>query len=900
MDHISSKINQKISFLKGTNQNELLKVRLQSKLEYLLFLTLGYLWNKNWNSLDIDSKEYCIENILKPSIGSVVTIIRKLDIDKAIFGNKKEKDLQKAIDKYPNLRNEKIGHGYSFEDDTEKLLEAFENIIDAIEGSELFLYNQKNDIILVTHEMNGIFSGISFKSDGFGYSPWKCPSSIAKFDIDSTYLFTWDNNYFKLSPFVEIESEGEGYVFGDIQEKLTGRIKYNQLLKTGVALRDKSEISSLLISSEKHKKKTANGTIINNFERNYKKFIHNDTKAKIREFLLKNQSSVFATIWGHGGVGKTASIQSLCEDLSNEQKKSFDYIVFISAKNRFYDYYKGSILELENNLSSFDSVVKYINKILFNNEVFEKKSILEFEGSLLLIIDDFETFSKQENENIIQFIKTLNINHHKVILTTRSATFITGEEIKTNELSEPETQKFLLEAAKIELPDYNTEVLKKELQRNSNLQKVHEITSGRPLFIFQFAILLGQKGSIEETLNFDIKSTKAAINFLYDRIYDYLSLDAKNMFVAISLLVTEDDLSNLLDKLKFILNKENKEGEFQIALNELIKLKIIELVDKDFFRVYSAEILRLMRKYYENKGPEYEGNITNRFQLIDGTKTINTDWALLENADSSRIISTEEEVENKYRYILNRDKTPLEIKLKAAVNYTAYLVSHKSKIEKAIKVYDDYYHIFYKTKDYIKNYAQYCWAEGSIESRYKAVKILKDFLATRTKVTTEEFLDLLGILMTYSAILFIGEREEIKERLRYKEIDPKEYESMYKNQKERFSEAFRFPGQKLYSSIKEYDILNAEPYVRHSALEGLSHFVEICIRNQKLKLAKEVCTYVLENLPQNFRKPFIFKLSKIDALENPNRIIDPYKKTETAFGKLLKEKLLGTKKAESK
>lgn len=372
------------------------------------------------------------------------------------------------------------------------------------------------------------------------------------------------------------------------------------------------------------------------------------------------------------------------------------------------------------------------------------------------------------------------------------------------------------------------------------------------------------------------------------------------MFVAISLLVTEDDLSNLLEKLKFILNKENKEEEFQNALSELIKLKIIELVDRDFFRVYSPEILRLMKKYYEHKGPEYEGNITNRFQLIGNSKSLNTDWALLENADASRIISIEEEVENKYRYILNRDKTPEQIKLKAALNFSSYLVTHKGKLEKAIKLYDDYYHIFYKNLDYIKSYAQYCWAEGSENNRNQAVQIIKNFIATRTKVSQENFLDLLGIQMTYTAIILISEREDIKERMRYKEIGRREYEVLYSSQKERFSEVFKFPGLKLYSLIKEIDILTTEPYVRHSALEGLSHFVEICIRNAKFKLAKEVCNFVLTSLPQNFQKPFIFKLSKIDSIENPVRIIDPYQKTETSFGKILKDKLSQSQQKDTK
>lgn len=121
MDYISSKLKQKIDFLNGTNQYENLRVHYQSKLEYSLFLILGYLWNKNWETIDPSDKEYCIENILKPSIGSIVSTARKLDLEKEIFGNKREKSLHSTIDKYPNLRNERIGHGYSFEDDTTTL-----------------------------------------------------------------------------------------------------------------------------------------------------------------------------------------------------------------------------------------------------------------------------------------------------------------------------------------------------------------------------------------------------------------------------------------------------------------------------------------------------------------------------------------------------------------------------------------------------------------------------------------------------------------------------------------------------------------------------------------------------------------------------------------------------------
>lgn len=891
MDYITSKLNQKIDFLKGTNQNESLKVHYQAKLEYKLLLILGYFWNKNWTLLEPSDKEYCIENILKPSIGSIVATARKLDIEKEIFGNKKEKNLHTSIDKYPNLRNERIGHGYSFDDDTKSMLAILENLIDTIDNSESFLFKEKNDFILVINENQGVFSGINFKSDGFGYSPWKCLSSVYEFNLNSIYILTEENKYLKISPFIEIDEEGDIYTFSSIQEKLTGRVKFNKLIKTGVLLKERNEFISLIISNERDKRKTANGTIINNFEKNFKKFIDTGVKEKIKLFLLKNKSTVFGTIWGHGGVGKTATIQSLCEDLSNEEKKVFDYIIFISAKDRYYNYYKGTIHQLSDNIDSFENIIKYTNKILFDNEVFDIETIINFEGKILMIIDDFETFSKEENKNITNFIKELNVNNHKIILTTRSATFVTGEEIQTHELSPLETEQFLLEAIIIEIPDYNRDLLKKELKEDENINSVHRITSGRPLFIFQFAILLAQKGSLKETLKHDIKSSREAVDFLYDRIFDYLSVDARNMFIAIGLLTKEDDLSNLIEKLKFITNKEKSEDSFQSALNELIKLKIIEINDKDFFTVYSPEIYRLMIKYYEVKGPEYDSQITTRFQLITLDKALDTEWSLLENADLSRVIRSEAEVENKYRYLLNRDKTPVDIKLKAILNFASYLVTHKGKTEKAIKLFDDYSHLFYQNSNFIKAYSQYCWLQGASENKLKAIEILTKFFSSKHQIDNQAYIDLLGILMMYQSISLINEREDLKEKKRFGEIEEKIYSKLYNKQKERFYDLFKNPGLKLYNKVKSNDISSLEPYVRHSALEGLQHFVEVCIRQQNLKVAKEVCQFVIDNLPQNFQKPFLYKLSKIQSLENPKNKIDPFKKVDTILGQKLKDAL---------
>ena len=896
MNYISTQINRKINYLLSDGQDSNLKIYYQSKFEFSLIYILAYLWNKNWIKLDINDREYIINCVLKPSIGTIVSIIRKLDIDNEIFGNKKLKKLNEFIDKYPNFRNEKIGHGFSFEDDTSNFLEYFTQYFEIIDSPETNVIFDNTDLIRVTKLESNLFKGVSYKPDGATYLAWSCPKEITNFNIGDLYIYTKANEYIRISPFIEMENESEFYSFCSIEEKLTGRTKFNRILKTAFVTREVPEFERLSISTDTNKRKSANGTVINLFENNFKKYIDIGITKKITEFLEKNRASVFATIWGHGGVGKTASIQRVCEILCNQEKKLFDYVIFLSAKDRYYNYYQGKINPIVDGISSLEDAILKINFIIYGNQIFDINLILNYTGKLLIIIDDFETFVKTEKERIISFIKQLDINHHKVVLTTRAATLITGEEIQTKELNEDESITFLQEAIKSEFPSFNIGQLQKELKSKEIRKKIYDITSGRPLFLLQLGIFSAQKGTILEALNTEIKSTKEAINFLYDRIYDYLSLDAKNMFLGISLLIEENDLSGLLNNLKFILSKEDREDEFNNSLNELIKLKIIVIEDKDFFKVYSPEIYRLMKLYYQNKGAEYDGNITNRFNLINTEKGAPTEVALLENAEASRLLETEAEVENKYRYILNREKTPYNIKRSALLSFAKYLISNKNKIDKAIKLYQDYYQVFRKDAIYIESYATCTWAGSTNDSKYNAIQIIQDFFTTKPKLNQESYLQLLGILMTYKGIIVVSERDELKGKLRFREITKENYDILYNEQKERIKDIFKYPGGHLFNLIKDIDLMTLSPSCRNYVLDGLTHFIEITIRNNRRDLGRQVCTKILEEMPQNYQNPFIFKLNKIDYIENPEKFNNNVSEAMTnrnisTLGILLKEAL---------
>lgn len=893
MNYIITQLNRKINLLQSLDQKQDLKVHLQSKLEFYLIFILGYLWNKNIGKISEELKEETLKTILKPSIGSIVSIIRNLDMEREIFGNKKLKKLIEAINKYPNLRNEQIGHGYTFEDDLDNIINTFNDVLLLFDDNDECLIFNKHDLVLVTSFKNGIYSGINYKADGSNYTIWSCPEATHDFELNNLYISYGNNKYLNSSPFILIESENDFYIFSSIEEKLTGRTKFNQLLRTGKLVREFPELTSISIVDDGFKIKTSNGTIINSYSKNYKKYIDVGSSQQVMNFLTKNNSSVFATLWGHGGIGKTSAIQNVCEVLANTETKIFDYIIFLTAKDRYYNYYKGVIQEIHGNFNSYREIVEFINKLIFDTDNSSDLDIINYEGKILIIIDDFETFSKDEKSKITKFIQKLNINYHRVLLTTRSATLITGIEIETNELNETKTIDFLISAAKNEFPDINFEKDIRTFRKYS--MRIHEITSGRPLFILQFLILYVQKGSIDEALLVNIKSQEEAKKFLYDRIYEYLSQDAKNMFLAINLLINNDDLTGVIENLKFILNKEDNDSSFDNSMNELIKLRIIERIDNELFKVYSLEILKLMRIYYENKGKEYDGDITNRYNLIRTGEKLETDYALLKIADSKRLDSSESEVENQYRRIIKRETAKKEVRLKALFNYANYLFSQKGRIDKALKLFNDYWHWFKLDSDFIIINSNYHWAEGSNKFRYKAIDILENYLSTRPKITEETYLEILGTQMTYSTIILVEERNDLKDKKRFKEISPEQYTWIFDDQRTRFNKLFNYPGSRLFSLVENLDLMTLSPKCRNFVLDGLTHFTEVAIRLNKHELAKSVCSKIVNELPTDYHKPFEFKLNKIDNIVNADsdeRGLDLMKNSkETLLGAKLKEAL---------
>lgn len=862
MNYISKKIDDRLSIMESIGNTSDILTQYQAKLEFFLVFILGYLWNKNFEKLDESDKEMLFNQIQKPTIGDIVAICRKLDYDNLIRKNKR---LSKTLEDYPQIRNNNIGHGYIYEDGVDELLSKLIEMCDAIQESNIQLLNDL-DIIIVVSKDGVSYKGWNCKFNG-SVIPWCCPLTSNSFEEGNVYIVFPNDKYERISPFVEIKNYGNDiYIYCSVAEKLLGKVKYNKLLETGTLYKNWESIAKLCITNDGEKIKTGNGTIINVFEPNYTKYIGIGIKENIKKFLIGNKASVCATIWGHGGVGKTATMQSVCEDLANETNRHFDYILFLSAKDRRYNPYKGCIEQISDSLSTFEELISNINSIVFDSYNTDESAIIAFDGKILIVIDDYETFSKENKEKIELFIQKLNTDHHKVIVTTRAASINLGVQFPNNELSEKDAVEFLLHVVENEHLGNKT-AIEKNMKSEKLRQLFYSTTNGRPLFIYQFAYILAQKG-IEEALERKINEQKEAIDFLYGRLYDYLSPKAKDLFVILSLLVDAKNTINVIDKAQYILNMDGDDDGFYAAVTELEKLKIIRFEDEEkrFFEVYSNEILQMMNIYYQKRDDSFKGGCNRRREQINRDRELDVEHSLLLTADANRVIKNEIEVIDNYKQILNRSSAPINIKLSAILNLASYLVIDKGKKDLALKYFEEYSRFFSnipskdtfreKFAQYTKMWATYTWSNGDTAQRHKAVEILLNYAHTGFNYRRNYDLELAGMLLQYNSILLITEWQDLKDKRQFDEISESDFKEQRKKQMIDCANLHNKYGKTLYLSICKRKLTELSSGARQNVVAGLYNYTDILVRIHKYSFALEICQYILYNATTNYHMQF--------------------------------------------
>lgn len=663
MDYILSKINEDLEVAKSNSFDEC--TLLKERVEYSIIMAMGYLYHKNIEKVGVDSIKKINDNLRSMTFGKTIENIRLLDLEKEMGSGKKNR--YEVLNGYTNIRNKYIGHGYIHEDALKELHDEYEKYYMNLEEIEWFKI--KKQYILITGKNDNNYEGIRF--DYHTKNRWECKRNLleSKFKIKINDVFLFINGkYFKISPFIIVENKGNKfYVFSSLEEKRIGQIKMCRLIDTE---NDKKIIDPDFICDQienEQYKMSSNGVIMNKFELNYKTYMETPVEKDIFEYLKCNTSNVQATLWGHGGVGKTAAVQYVCESIFRgecDESCTFKYIVFVTAKDRKFDPQSGDIVKVDN-LKTYNDIIRQIIKIVFNENIIddEPKTIIEneerianFRDKILLVIDDYETFIDADKQSIQEFINTLNINYHRVIITTRNKKLANGIPIQTSEFDENQTVSFVRTIIEYEYPNFKDKV-DEILASKENIIDIYKATEGRAISIHHFVNLLVQRGFSNELLK-ELHDSINMSKFLYDKIYSLLSKDAQVIFCCISLLANEENLVFSLKTLEFVSDEISFENSLDDSIEELILQKVIEKSNTELlYRVYADNILNEMRVRYTQLNDKVKKLIEKKKKQLGGSFEIRSiDDALLKEARKTGISGTYEETKESYLRLIRNKK----------------------------------------------------------------------------------------------------------------------------------------------------------------------------------------------------------------------------------------------------
>lgn len=743
MDFITEKIEKRIQFsAPGTIDRRSL---LQARVEYLYYWMLGYLWNKHRENLSIDQLSKFMNQLEgKLTIGSIVMTLKEFDKNHELVNNTIISDI---LNKYTKYRNANIGHGYMFsdkiEEDEEILTRFYEDILRAIP-----LLAQKMDIVVINPEdgtqSNGTVSGMVFKYEDRGEpSPWCCRAELLDLPTEPPHIYyrTQDGRYFRVSPFVLVEGlDAKIYVFNAIKQKFTGKTAYTQLFASEKKDFIIQEFVDTSVTNE-YSRKSANGTVMNYFTENHRKYIEVGLTKKITNFT-ENNVSVSAVLWGNGGVGKTACAQKICLDLFNGSKQKFEYIVFVTAKDRRFNEVTGQIESLENN-QSFYGVIDAIYSTVHGrrlecaegSEEFETviKEIQQMQGdearALLLVVDDFETFADIEKEKISKFINSddmasgLDVRNHKVVITTRNSHLAQGTQISASELSQQSTIDFLRAKIKENYPQ-NSSAFERLITDANVAKKIYNATGGVPIFILQWLHLYVQNPSDEELYQ-QLETREAAREFLSGRVYQSLRENARKVYAVLSVVAIADQTFQL-ERLRYVLENSMTADALDDALRELEKLCIIEPYQIDnqirlnsLYRVYSKSFLDDMQAKYKELDRSTRDQMAGRLKRAGGNTTHSLFDALLIEARKTRGTGEETKVVSSYRHIIKMDDCPYAVRRQALIELMGYYFSYQNNLDKIIETHRTYLPVFPKDPVVLYKYIYFLW--GGSEPEYRSI-----------------------------------------------------------------------------------------------------------------------------------------------------------------------------------
>jgi len=726
MDYILKRFEASINLSKP-GQTERFNY-LKARIEYIYYLLLGYTWNKYKNEVRRPELKSLFDSLDdKMTLGSIIGFIKRFDRNKEVLNS----DTQNLLTEYNQYRIENSGHGnvYNSKKAEDELNRFFHQLCERVE-----LLQKETDIIVVTDKTGETLEGYCVSSDSQFPELWNCHESAIDDCVPPCvfYRIKGLSNYYQLSPFIHINRDLgtnlDFYMFFSSKDMPIGKAKYTALFMDGKKEFDSPQLEEMIIV-DNYRKISGSGVYMNLFDTNYKKFVDVGVRKTVDNFVRNNKAHVTAVLSGNGGVGKTACAQKVCMDLFSEKSCPYKFIVFASAKDRRFDERIGKIEEIKSRVNNYYDVIVTIYRTLndkdpdFTDEGAESftafvDSFCEGKSGekILLVVDDFETFDDEEKEKIAAFLGNLDINKHKVIVTTRNRALVDGFKIQTDSFDEDGTISFIrakMEELYPQQVQYFNELVgneenkenKEHKEHKENRKRIHIVTDGVPIFMIQWIHLFAQKHDgllSEDTLN----SREEARNFLVGRVYKYFKNNARILYAALSRLADKGKLFNK-DTLKSICEKSIEFNTFEDSFDELVRMNVVEpYASQNTFRVYNESFMDDMVNRFSSLHESTRSSINNKLNQNFGGRVISSPYdSLLAEAKTAYIRGSINTAESTYRQVINNPDFPNEKRTEALTQLIVMFTTNER--------YNDAIYTFNEYKEFSDNpkvVERYIWA----------------------------------------------------------------------------------------------------------------------------------------------------------------------------------------------
>ncbi|MDD5242834.1 MAG: NB-ARC domain-containing protein [Syntrophorhabdaceae bacterium] len=336
---------------------------------------------------------------------------------------------------------------------------------------------------------------------------------------------------------------------------------------------------------------------------------------KTTALILGNLHRVI-TISGAGGVGKTALVHQICQNLLNNESLPFDGLVWVSAKEEKLT--TTGIEPIEPTLRNYESLLDAILETFgwidcLVKPIKEKEEAVEIilrvgDKGILIVVDNLETI---RDERVVEFIKDGLPSPNKILITSRLGLGEVERRYPLKEMNNKDAITLLRTVAREKgadrLAQFSDDVLLKYVNKISRYPLAIKWVVGQVAIGKDINMAIG-----------DLTSSKGDVaRFCFENIFDKL-LDNNARMVLYALAVNDKPLlRGVLSHVSNLAPEELDNALRDLTIASLVVPNQIKSSDDTIETRY--ELLHLTKNYIQSKlksNPEIHRGIMNRTEMV--------------------------------------------------------------------------------------------------------------------------------------------------------------------------------------------------------------------------------------------------------------------------------------------